>query len=428
MGNFPCTFPTVTAAAPSWRPPLLSSVRTLVDGRRGLTWWIGCELLCRWPGGGWPPRARYPFCIRSNRAEPLGAGRPWCRPFIVGGHRCGCCPRDPARRNGGIEQRTGSTPFASGVVAIPVEALSGSFLDASWPVQHAERAGQLQELLTTFTQQGAVLINNLALAVTSTFSLLSLLVLAVAISPVGAVVIIISLIVLGALLRPIRRVVKRRGAHQAKVGMRLATSLNEISQLGMEVHIFHVQNPTKRLVGGLIEETAESERRLNFARMVSPSLYTGLGYLALIAAIGGVAASEPGDLTSLGAVLLIMLRSLTYGQSLQMASTTINSTLPFLDSLHERLAYYRAGRQRDEGGSVGHIIEVKIDAMTFSYDAGTPVLKDLSVSIGEREVIGIIGPSGGGKSTLVQLLLGLREPDSGVISVQRPTDLRVCEG
>ncbi|MBK6669479.1 MAG: ATP-binding cassette domain-containing protein [Actinobacteria bacterium] len=31
------------------------------------------------------------------------------------------------------------------------------------------------------------------------------------------------------------------------------------------------------------------------------------------------------------------------------------------------------------------------------------------------QVIGIVGPSGGGKSTLVQLLLGLRRPDSGDI-------------
>ena len=42
-------------------------------------------------------------------------------------------------------------------------------------------------------------------------------------------------------------------------------------------------------------------------------------------------------------------------------------------------------------------------------------LKDFTLSIDDGEVVGIVGPSGGGKSTLVQLLLGLREPDSGSI-------------
>lgn len=45
------------------------------------------------------------------------------------------------------------------------------------------------------------------------------------------------------------------------------------------------------------------------------------------------------------------------------------------------------------------------------------ILSDLSLSINSGEIVGIIGPSGGGKSTLVRLLLGITSPDSG--SVER---------
>mgnify|MGYP003378060353 FL=1 len=45
----------------------------------------------------------------------------------------------------------------------------------------------------------------------------------------------------------------------------------------------------------------------------------------------------------------------------------------------------------------------------------------IDATIEAREIVGIVGPSGGGKSTLVQLLLGLREPTAGrVLAAGRP--------
>ena len=43
------------------------------------------------------------------------------------------------------------------------------------------------------------------------------------------------------------------------------------------------------------------------------------------------------------------------------------------------------------------------------------VLKDINLSVQPGEFLGIIGPNAGGKSTLVKLILGLLEPDSGTI-------------
>ena len=305
---------------------------------------------------------------------------------------------------------------SSEVVARTRRRLARGFLTASWPTQQSERTGQLQEMLTTFTIQASVLINNLILAIIALFSLLALLGLAVGINPGGAVVVIIGVVVLGSMLRPVRAAVRRRGRRSAAVGMHFATSLSEVSQLGLKMHVFHVQDQTEQRVLELIETTAVADRRLTFVKSLVPSLYTGFAYLALVGALAGVAYSKSASLMTLASVMLIMLRSLTYGQALQSNSAGMASTLPYLHTLEDQLEKYELGRQWDGGEPVGHVGVLDFANVSFAYEPGQPVLKNVTLSIGPSEVVGVVGPSGGGKSTLVQLLLGLREPDVGTVS------------
>ena len=61
---------------------------------------------------------------------------------------------------------------------------------------------------------------------------------------------------------------------------------------------------------------------------------------------------------------------------------------------------------------------LRVEELTFTYpDAAQPSLRDISFGMKEGEILGIIGGTGSGKSTLVQLLLGLYQPDSGRIAL-----------
>jgi ABC-type multidrug transport system fused ATPase/permease subunit len=61
--------------------------------------------------------------------------------------------------------------------------------------------------------------------------------------------------------------------------------------------------------------------------------------------------------------------------------------------------------------------EIVFEHVSFGYDAGRPVLEDVSLRIRPGERIALIGPSGAGKSTLLSLLLRLYEPWSGRILI-----------
>jgi phospholipid/cholesterol/gamma-HCH transport system ATP-binding protein len=61
------------------------------------------------------------------------------------------------------------------------------------------------------------------------------------------------------------------------------------------------------------------------------------------------------------------------------------------------------------------LIELKSVSKMFG---GKPILDDVNLTIKKHEALGIIGPSGTGKSTILRIIAGLLEPDSGEVYVQ----------
>ena len=68
---------------------------------------------------------------------------------------------------------------------------------------------------------------------------------------------------------------------------------------------------------------------------------------------------------------------------------------------------------------------IEIEKMSFAY-GGRWVLENVNLSIPRGEFVSIVGPNGGGKTTLLKLLLGLIAPDEGTIRVfgEAPEDVR----
>ncbi|MGQ9576177.1 MAG: metal ABC transporter ATP-binding protein [Thermoguttaceae bacterium] len=76
---------------------------------------------------------------------------------------------------------------------------------------------------------------------------------------------------------------------------------------------------------------------------------------------------------------------------------------------------------------------VQIRNVTFGYPPEgvlQPVLEDVCLEIGPREFLGIIGPNGGGKTTLLRIILGLLEPQRGEVRVfgRPPAEVRTRIG
>jgi ABC-2 type transport system ATP-binding protein len=66
------------------------------------------------------------------------------------------------------------------------------------------------------------------------------------------------------------------------------------------------------------------------------------------------------------------------------------------------------------------VLELKQVNKSFG---SVPALRDVNLSVTEKQIFGIIGPNGSGKTTLIRIILSLAKPDSGTVKLFGSTDL-----
>ena len=77
----------------------------------------------------------------------------------------------------------------------------------------------------------------------------------------------------------------------------------------------------------------------------------------------------------------------------------------------------------------GHVLggpPVRVDGVGFRYPGGKPILSDVTFELAPQSHTCVIGPNGGGKTTLLRLLLGLLTPSEGTMEVLGAPPHRAC--
>jgi ATP-binding cassette, subfamily B, bacterial len=310
-----------------------------------------------------------------------------------------------------------SAHLTADVTAAQRRELSHAYLKASWDAQHDAPAGRLQSLLTTFVQFAAQAISTLTNAVVALLSLIAFLGTGLFVDAAATGAVLIALGVVGAILIPLRRRIRQRSRTLQRANLDFANAVSELGSLGMEMQTFGVQDRFVERIDRLTEETTQTQRRVQWLTGILAPVYMSLAYAAVLAGVAVLALLEFGRLEAVGAVMLLMLRSLAYGQQLATAAGSLASQGPAIERLRQAVDFY-VGSPASNGVAIPeHVAPLTADDVTFSYTSEHAALSEMSFDIHAGEVIGVIGPSGAGKSTLAQLLLGLRDPDRGSLEV-----------
>ena len=106
-------------------------------------------------------------------------------------------------------------------------------------------------------------------------------------------------------------------------------------------------------------------------------------------------------------------------QQIYVAVTQLTFIRPALDKLYEEFKNLKKYNDNEDLDTLSLNKSIILNNISYNYpNSSRTALKDVSLSIPAKFTVGIVGTTGCGKTTTVDIILGLLEPQKGVLEVQ----------
>jgi ATP-binding cassette subfamily B multidrug efflux pump len=161
-------------------------------------------------------------------------------------------------------------------------------------------------------------------------------------------------------------------------------------------------------------------RAMTYAMILPPmvNMTNNLGY-AVVAGAGGWMAIQHA--ASIGTILAFMNYGQLFGRPLNQMANLLNmiqAALAGAERVFETIDEEPETMAPPDAPHVGRVHgELDFQDVTFGYEPDTPVLKDVSLHVSPGQTAALVGPTGAGKTTLVNVLSRFYDIDSGTIRI-----------
>ena len=275
-------------------------------------------------------------------------------------------------------------------------------------------ANDVDVLTTSMSQE----IADVSLSLTTLVGvMIIMLTISVPLSLISFVVVPISVLVVGRIMRYAQKYFKQQ---QDTLGV-LNSEIEEDYSGAIVIKSNSYEDDALEEFDKINEKlTTVSRRAQVFSSLSFPvtHIFTNLGYVA-VCALGGVFVVQGriniGDIQAFIQYVSRFNRPIT-----EIASTT--STLQSLLAASERIFEFLNEPEEEPDMEPATRIDkvrgaVEFHEVNFSYLKDRPTIRDFSVKIEPGMKVAIVGPTGAGKTTLINLLMRFYEPDSGYITI-----------
>jgi ABC-type multidrug transport system fused ATPase/permease subunit len=215
----------------------------------------------------------------------------------------------------------------------------------------------------------------------------------------------------------IRPIFRERGKINADVTGRLTESLAGVRV----VKGYHAESQEAAVFAGGVKRLLDNVlRSLTAISLMSLSATVLMGIVGGTVMYLGARQILDGSLTLGGFMTFTAFLAFLVAPMFQVVGigTQITEALAGLDRTQEVLAERPEDEDPRRTGVMPPIEGfVEFRGVTFEYDAGKPVLHDVSFESSPGTVTALVGPSGSGKSTIISLIAAFHEPSHGVVLV-----------
>lgn len=285
---------------------------------------------------------------------------------------------------------------------------------ASWSFSLKQKIGTMQNTLVRDVQQTGGLLGAVAQIIQSFSGFLMYLFVAINISPTMTLYALGGGAVLLFVLRPFLRRAQRIGAHAAGVEKQFAQFLSEhiigmksVKAAGAEQAAINDGVAHIRLLRHL-------SIRQSLVHSVSTSFFQPFSIILIVMLFLLTYHTSAFNIISFVASLYLIQKIFTYLESGQNALQSVNELLPYarnISAFKRNLDLHR----ESSSGTAPFVFkqELAFREVSFSYTEGKTILDAIDFSIRAGETVGLVGPSGAGKTSVADLLLRLFAPNTG---------------
>jgi ATP-binding cassette subfamily B protein len=235
---------------------------------------------------------------------------------------------------------------------------------------------------------------------------------------------VVALVVLPPAILFLRKLIRRArnvAYGQFVGGARILETLQETIQGIRIVKAFTLEDEMRRRVAGNIAEVETASNKMaRIANRSSPVMETLGGFaIALVVLYGGyrviVTGATPGAFFSFITAFLLAYEP---AKRLARLNIDVNSALVGVRMLFEVIDSPPTETPETERPALKlSAARIELTNISFAYHQGEPVLHAVSLVAEPGRLTALVGPSGGGKSTVLNLLLRLREANAGTITI-----------
>lgn len=311
--------------------------------------------------------------------------------------------------------------------------ITSRFFTSSLRIRISEKLGKLPVSFVDSTPRGEILsrmmndvsnMSNTIHVITSTLisgvlQLLIIIVLLYFINPVMATAVIVLIPLSVVLAYVISRRSEKEWHEFRKINGQVYSVIEEDLSGFDTVKAFNLESRQKQMCGDLMNKYGKSLKRgFWLSSMVQPTIAftNNIAYVA-ICVLGGYLAIN--GVLDVGDVVKVILYAKLFAGPLE-------SIAGGMSSIHRTIACAQRVYKLLDGEEVPPALtdnvpegdgDVSFEDVNFSYSKDKPLIKNLNINVKSGQKVAIVGPTGGGKTTIVNLLMRFYDVDSGKIVI-----------
>jgi len=290
-------------------------------------------------------------------------------------------------------------------------------------IDHAARGDLLSRVTNDIDNLAQSLQQTISQLLTNTFMLLGTVVMMFSISPTLALVAVFTIPASSGIIRFITKRSRVRFMAQWKHTGRLNALVEESLTGHAIVKTFGRQREVEETFRRTNEELYRASFAAQFASGSIQPLMVLIGNLnyVVIAVLGGIRVASRS--MSIGGVQAFIQYSRQFAQPLQMLASMANLFQSGLASAERVFEFLDTDEQSADEAAPSVDLgaaprgRVEFQHVSFSYDQDHPLISDLSLVAEPGKTVAIVGPTGAGKTTLVNLIMRFYELDGGRITL-----------